>query len=461
VSESSPERPAGDDTDRRRAAGAIPSGLADASPTWELELLLSGAVLVALFQVSGIVDRTFDRLMPHFGRSASIPLFFAYWYGKAMVLALIATFVLHLASRGYWVGLVGLNSVFPRGVKWDELKYGPITREVIRERLPSLPPVIARLDNFCSALFSFGFLLVLFFGYSLLLAGFVGAIAYALSLLLFDGRRMIVVFYAVLGVLIATSLIVTLLDRRLGAKLDPDSAAGRALHRMARMYYWTMGLPLYGPIMLTLNSNTRRRVFAVVLYVALFGILAVVTLQLFARQGDLEVNNYVYFAKPDAYSVNARYYESQRRRDDALPRTPTIQSDVIRDPYVKLFIPLHPERHNRALARCPGVQPLRPLGIQLDGPDGDVVPDSSATALLRCLAQLHAVTLNGSPLTNLELRFYQHPGNSLRGVIAYIPTAGLPRGRNVLTVQQVPRVPLDDRPPPPVPPRSYVIPFWL
>jgi hypothetical protein len=80
VSENNPERPVGVLSSRRRAAGAIPSGLAEASPTWELELLLSGAVLVALFQVSGVIDRSFDRLLPQTTRGASFPVIFAYIY---------------------------------------------------------------------------------------------------------------------------------------------------------------------------------------------------------------------------------------------------------------------------------------------------------------------------------------------------------------------------------------------
>jgi hypothetical protein len=459
VSEGSSEQPGGDVTRRRRVAGAVPTGLADASPTWELELLLSGAVLVALFQVSGVFDRTFDRLEPHATRAAAIPLFFAYLYGKAMVLALIGTFVLHLASRGYWVGLVGLNSVFPNGVRWDQLKYGPVTRELIRERLSSLPPIIARLDNFCSALFSFGFLLVLAFAISLLMAAVAGGLAYLVSLAFFDGRRTLTVFYVVLALLALIPLATTLADRRFGARLDPASPRGRALRRAALGYYWSMGLPVYGPIMLTLLSNTRRRAFVTVLYTAMFGLLVLVTARFIAGRGGLGVNGYAYFAQPDQLSVNAAYYESLRSAGEPLPRTPTIQSDVIREPYVKLFIPYWPERHNRAIAtRCPGVRPLRPLGFKRPNLAEDPVPDSAAAAVLHCFGVLHPVTLNGALLAGLEFRFHTHPRNSLRGVVAYIPTAGLPRGRNLLTIEQVPRVARGGRPPRPVP--AAVIPFW-
>ena len=336
-----------------------------------------------------------------------------------------------------------------------------MTREVIRERLPSLPPIILRLDNFCSGLFSFGFLLVLVFAFSLLIAGLTGGIAYAISFLFFGGRRTITILYVLMGLVVLGSGVTPVIDRRFGARIDPSTRRGRALRRAAQAYYWAMGLRLLGPIMLTLQSNTRRRMFAIVLYTTMFGILLFVTARVVARLNGLEANSYAYFAQPDSHSVNARYYESQRRSAEALPSTPTIQSDVIRDPYIKLFIPYMPERHNRAIATtCPGVKPLRPLGLQLFGPGGDTVPDNAATAVLRCLAQLHPVTLNGAPLANLEFRFYEHPGNSLRGVIAYIPTAGLARGRNVLTVKRAPRAGRAGGQPAP-PPRPYVIPFWL
>ncbi len=91
------------------------------------------------------------------------------------------------------------------------------------------------------------------------------------------------------------------------------------------------------------------------------------------------------------------------------------------------------------------------------------VDEAAMTPVLDCLAGLHQVTLNGDLLRDPQLQFYTHPQTGLRGVILYIPTEGLPRGRNLLTVQQAPRAeesdgagssaagPLD----------SYIIPFWL
>jgi hypothetical protein len=459
VSESSDQRPEG--STRPRAVGIVSRALAEASPTWELELLLSGAVLVALFQLPELIDRAFDRYEPHLGRAGSMSLFFAYWYGKAMVLALIGTFVLHLASRGYWVGLVGLDSVFPRGVRWDELKYGPLTQAFMRERLPSLPPIIARLDNFCSVIFSFGFLLVLFFGFSMVLIAVIGGIAYAISVLAFGGRGLLATFYAILFALMIPSVVTTVVDRRFGSRLEPNGRSARAIRGLARVQYCLAGMPVIGPVYLTLISNSRRRRFAVILYAVLSGILLFVGARLIARRGGVEMNSYAYFAEPDRFSVDPSLYEAQRDPNDPWPVTPTIQSDVIRDPFVKLFIPYSVIRHNRAIpAACPAVRPLRPLGLRLGRARTDDVADSAATAVLQCLAKIHTVTLNGAPLSDVAFNFYTHPCNSLRGVVAYIPVASLPTGRNVLTVQPVPRAPpiIGGRDPRPQTP--YVIPFW-
>src|SRR3954469_2837672 len=95
------------------------SGVPDTSPTWELELLISGAVLFALFQIPPVLNGFFARIEPHATTAVMSALLFVELYLKAIVYALIASFVVHLIGRAYWVGLVGLHSVFPKGVRWE------------------------------------------------------------------------------------------------------------------------------------------------------------------------------------------------------------------------------------------------------------------------------------------------------------------------------------------------------
>src|SRR5688500_6169378 len=71
--------------------------------TWELELLISGAVVFALLQFPSALDRWFWRVDPHLVGAAEESAFFVYFYSKLIVYTLVATFVVHLCSRAYWV----------------------------------------------------------------------------------------------------------------------------------------------------------------------------------------------------------------------------------------------------------------------------------------------------------------------------------------------------------------------
>src|SRR6185503_13667953 len=213
------------------------AGVPDTSPTWELELLISGAVLFALFQIPGAIDNFFGRLEPHATATASTVVFFVGLYVRAMVFALTAAFVVHLVSRAYWVGLVGLHSVFPRGVRWEEMKIGPVTERLYRERLSSLPRIIARTDNFCSVIFSFAFLLVLLFAFTVVFSGVFGLLAYGLARLLEGGRNTRHYFFALLALFTAVPLLTNIVDRRWGARLEPGSRASRLVATAARYSY--------------------------------------------------------------------------------------------------------------------------------------------------------------------------------------------------------------------------------
>ena len=432
------------------------SGVPDTSPTWELELLISGAVLFALFQLPGALNAFFARLEPHLTAAVAPAELLVALYARAIVYALIASFVVHLVARAYWVGLVGLHSVFPRGVQWDELRAGPISLDVYRERFASLPAVIARVDNFCSVIFSFAFLLAIIFAFTILVSGVLAGTAYLLAQLFAHGRHvreLFLLFGALMALVPATN---NTLDRRLGPRLAPDSRGARAIRRTARVAYRLSLLNITGPIFLTLLTNIGRRKLLVIFYTVLFGIVVFVVADRLARSDRLSVNGYDYFGASATHGVDYRFYESQRDADEILPRMPSIQSDVIRDAYVKLFIPLSPARHNALVAkRCPGVRPIQERGVQLGAEPP--VPDSLAMPVLKCLARIHAMTLDDVPLADPDFRFYEHPRSGLKGIIAYLPADGLAPGRHVLTVQPAPSV---DDDAPKTPPRPFVIAFW-
>lgn len=430
------------------------SGVPDTSPTWELELLISGAVLFALFQIPPLLTAFFARVEPHATSMVLSVLLFVQMYVRAIVYALIASFVVHLVARAYWVGLVGLHSVFPKGVRWENFRSGPIRLEVYRERLVSLPAIISRTDNFCSVIFSFAFLLVLLFAFTVCLTGVYSLVAYLVAHALFGGKRTDAIFLSLAALTALVPAVTALVDRRFGQRLSPRGR--RIVRRLVVFAYRGTAQGVLSPIFVPLLTNVGQKKIMAIFYFSLFGILVFVIGERLARNDQLSFNSYDYFGPSSRFGVDYRFYESQRDPGDIYARTPSIQSDIITGSYVKLFIPYYPRRYNPAIAKsCPALHPLQSRGLQI-GTDTPV-PDSLAIPVLECLGRIHGVTLDGAPRSDLQFHFYEHPGTGIKGVITYIAADSLTRGQHVITVKQVPAPDASPSAPAPAP---WVIPFW-
>jgi hypothetical protein len=467
---SAPTEPTAPDVtidDESTAPMAMPR---DSSPTWELEMLISGAVTFSLFQLPPKLDHLYAHWHLHATDVAATAMLAVYMVVKGGLYTLIAAFVIHLGVRAYWVGLIGLNSVYPDGVHWDRvLMVGPTMRGVLRERMQSLPRIIAQLDNFASVIFSFAFLIVLLLAITLPFVALAGLLTYAISSFAFGGRHLALVV-AVVFALFMLPASVLLFDMRRGARLAPDGA--RRLRRVLGVVYRTQLMGITGPVLYTIGSSGRRKTAYAAFYLALCGAFAVVLVEMVLRSGAIDVSGARFFSTQSSVnSLDYNYYESTWTEDDVDERAPSIQDDVITGPFVRLFIPYRPSRHDPAIAeRCPHSPPLTTRGIHLGGLAGQTAAaDSAAVGVLRCLASMHDVRLDGRPVPDLRFRFAKHPKTGVDGIVAYIPTADLPRGENTLTVMPPPR-----RPPPPTPrwmhwlvparaaaaPEPYVIAFW-
>jgi hypothetical protein len=179
------------------------------------------------------------------------------------------------------------------------------------------------------------------------------------------------------------------------------------------------------------------------------------------RLGLFGFDSYVYFpSRPGPSTMAARHYESLAPAGD-LGRVPTIQSDVVEGPYLRLFIPYLPDRdHELVEERCPEVAPLRGEGLffakRRRGEPEQV------EALTGCLVQIYRVVLNGREIDEPGPTFYRRPSDGVAGVVLYLPSAELPAGRNLLEVvraegeEDAEAEAEDDEPDR----HHYFIPFW-
>jgi hypothetical protein len=406
------------------------------TPTWEIEMLLSGAVVFALFQTPEPLQRWAEIAAARTGESGDMLVRLALVYGLIVNYALIAMFLVHLSARAYWVALVGLDSVFPGGVRWENFRQGPIARIEMQKLVGSLPELIERADNFSSLCFGFGLLVVLSALLGSVYAIPSAALALVISELAFDGREIDTLFPLVLGVVLLPIAAAGLLDRwsaRFGG-VAPGGVVGRAIARVFRMKLTTLPAPL----MLVLRTNLRSgRANA-----AMLGSIALlVTALLLQISGTLRFDGYDYLpADVAGIGIDTRHYRDQRQHDRFDLHSPTIDSMLPGGRYLRLIVPYRPELHGPLVERecVPEGGDAATLAAGLAEQAGT---DRHAleAALLACLARALDLRLDGVPVPASALAFSSDPDSGLRGLLAVLPIADLTAGRHEISLYQPPR----------------------
>jgi len=427
--------------------------------TFEAELLISGAVVFGLFQVQPVLSRFFDEMLVRVEGQLRMVVLLGQTYLLLVVYALLAAFLLHLVLRAFWIGLVGLESVFPGGIKWDQVNAGPFFIENSRKRLGSLAQIIDRVDDLCSLIFSFGFMIVITFIYSTAVVLVSAVVGFLASRLLFGGRWSSVVFWVIIGTIIGFPLVTNLVDRLVGPRVRTDGVAGRAIAFMMKISYLMSPLRWMGPIGLTFGSNTSNTKLSAATTVAMFTLAAGVMAVMFVQAGMLRFDSLVYFpASLRANGIDPRHYRDLREEGSIEPKTPTIQSEVVEGPYLKLVIPYFPRRHNPLIReRCPNVVPFRSSGLVFGRPDPPDEPEYRSA--VDCLASLFPIEIDGDSLQDPWFEFTQDPVSGMEAIVTYIPLEDFEAGRHELLIATPSRGmaegDADD-----VEPVRHLIPFW-
>lgn len=430
------------------------------TPTWESELLISGATVFALLQLPGVLDEAFYAYFPRFQRPLAEMVMLPYLYGKTAVYALILTFVLHLSMRAYWVGLVGLRSVYGDGVRWEKLRWGPAYLRVLRARTPPIDALVERADNRASLVFSYG---VAFALVTLTPIGLVAIVAFATWLFhvatngFFPWQRTwLVMLVATMVPLFAGMSF----DRFFGKRLRPEGLASRALSAMFRLYQRVGMASASSYAMLVFVSRAGPKRAGVLLTFAILAMFGFTFLQLAAREGDVDVGSYGELAlgQAGAARVLRNEYYADSRSTDLSTAAPFIPHRVVRGDWLELFIPFRPGRDSVGLqSDCPPVAAPPAEDGEHEEIRERVATDAARARVLDCLARIYAPAIDGVPVAQLRLDAADDPRSGLRGAVAMLPLHGLAPGRHELTVNRLRKQLADADAPAPAPHRIV---FW-
>ena len=445
--------------------------------TWELELVISGAVTLALTFIPSRVDRVYYALSAQLSGINEVVGFFAFYYVKLILYTLIASFAFHLVVRALWVGLVGLDSVYPRGIAWTRLSNGPRAKRVFRRMLPSTRELIVYADGVASVTFAAGFSIAAIFVASVLGAGVLMVVGLAVGTLLpisMPPER-----FAALAAIFLASMLAgpALVDRWFGRHLDAPGWR----RRLGDLIEWTIGFgfrltgfQIYGPIQLTLSSRLGPRNYALGL-----GVLVTLVLGFFLVNDGILASGSARFSstpwdppRAGAMGVDPRHYEDAPNPEARRLLIPTIQTETFgeEEPWLRIFLPHNPSIDVDALGRvCPDVEPPGRTGMTRIRRRGVAPPDSLRSGIaeaLSCIERLWTVSVDGIPVSDPV--FYEQSGTGLHGVAWHYDLRTLPPGRHVVEVARVDGVDDDPDAVPDEdtevsdsrPPRVYRIPFW-
>ena len=405
--------------------------------TDELELIISSLTIFALFSLPGWLFDKMADVYTHLSTSMVIASNLGTTLLAGTSYGLAACFVVHLMARAYWVGLIGLRTVFPDGINWSKTPgLGPLSRQYFRETLPDLDTVISNTDRLASSLFAVISMLtlsILWLGTILIavlvVSGIIGA-RFGLT-----NTGMGIGALALLFVFVGVPMLVYLLDAQLASRL-PRLRDSRAYAGLVRVLRRIAGLAfpqrLVLPVQLTLQSNTRPVVFFVALILAMIIIVALGNARAAAWRTFTLSSEFTYLQTDQVQQgLRSTYYEDMPSSFDRLRAWPRIDSFNQGGSFVRLFLPYQPLRDNLVLDQLCG--------------SADEAPDR-----VDCLRQLWTVSIEGTPVSMAGFVPAERADLGMRGLIGLVPLEGLEPGLRRIEVVWYPdaaedAAPLDDR----------------
>ncbi len=375
-----------------------------------MELLVSGATTFGLLQLPSLLDRTLFHLINGAASDYALYLKPMWIYSKVALVTLILTFLAHLCLRGYWVALVGMNSVYPGGVRWERLRMGPLARRAAEATTTGADAdaAIEIADNRATRVFGtgFGVAMLMLVPIVVVALGLAGTVA--IRAVFGQDVAVDAAFWGVVGVILLPGFLVSLADRRFPGAIGENSPAGRLGQRILAAYGRAgIGGRSNQLIALYVSHEGRLRMVLTMLAV-IAAVLLVVLAPLMAEEGSLPILDDS--LRSGAQSQPAYYADSAVDRAIYSPR-PWIESRVATGPYVQLFVPFLPRRQLGAMrAACPNKSP----GVD-------------------CLAKVIDLRLDGGVVA-APFEMSVDPQTGQRGAVVMVPVAALAAGRHELSL---------------------------
>lgn len=410
--------------------------------SWQLELLVSAFTIFLLIGANTAYEEFLQDLNFRYsmsGPALAIASMFLMLIRNA-IQALTVSLIIHLLLRGFWIGTIGLRSV-QSSIDFDGLNYTSFFTEKLKKKVISLDRLVVMLDEICSVIFAFSFLII-----SLLLAmgmflAFIGVIGVAFSSLMdvLDGTLATVVLLLSIVVILLLLIMgfIYMIDYFTLGFFKKIKWFGKIYYPFYRLYNIITLSALSRSIYYYLISKFSKKRIRIV-----FSIMAAFGVSLFIYEFDQSQ----YFPRVDnPWWISSNAYDDVRN-DDYVVKV-SIPSNYIDKAFFPLFLRYDVADNPMIRRHCPDFEPVQgdglnsTMGIYAQGANfqirGRDYSNEDFAKLLKCHCAIYEISVNDSVYQELTYRFYEHPSKKQQGLMVVIPTDDFREGENLLKVQKV------------------------
>ena len=403
--------------------------------SWQLEMIISGLSLALLMGSYDDISK-FAFLSEEWSAASDggnalsliVQILHLAWF------FLLINLCFHLLLRGLWISTLGLRYV-SGDIDYEKLRYSNRFEKYLKNNIGSFDNYINQLENLCSIIFSFTFLII----FSLLsLILFLSGITLAFSILgnffFFDIELYIGLFIIACGLLYLIDFIsLGFFKRR---------------KKYFAWYFWIYRLVsiitlahLYRPIYYNFIDNKLGKYFA-------YGLVPYIFLSMYLS--TLTVFTHKYYPNDATISYVMEKSDYADLAPDIYPPKPQINSKYIKNGFVEVFLPYDQDADNDVIEIiCPDFIPSKEVGVMVrdSGIELNISLNGMSTveakkekndyqtkSSLTCLQQTWRISLEDSVLSNLNY-FLFSKDNSF-GLKTIIDVENMKRGQHHLILEK-------------------------
>jgi hypothetical protein len=398
--------------------------------SWQAELVMSGLIITGLLQMPDLFIKWVEPSIIQSGEIEFSFLNMASTFFLIGIDTMIIFFGVHLLFRGIWIALLGLNSVYPNGI--DVTSTGGLSEKYwqkAKEKYPDLTAYNVELDATCSVLFSMAAVIVIMISsVSIIILLFYQLIQLLTSYFPILSDYMLPIgigFYLIF-------LLVSIIAQYLAKKYPDNEKIAKILTGYGSITSTVFSLYIFRkPIgyissILTSNSKSKSGRYIFFLACAVMGFMGAKHLESHYAFSDFEAKRYFTFNnKP--HQILAFNYENLLDKEAEI-YTPVIQSDMVKDDFLKVFIP--------TIARETEHISFEEYGLMKRIKMTDAQRQARDKERLAAYKQFNQIYINNVVQDSLEYQFYTHPQAAERGLVVYVPSDSFIRGRNILEIRK-------------------------